>query len=219
MANTLTVQLIQDGENKTIIKVDGVVDTSDMAVTGTIGASGFTTTAGLKTIAFVAGALVPTLGQSLTFGDSATTFSAGTYVTAITDATHIVVNQAAKATNAAAAITITGTTGNIVLLDPLLLSAVDQAGTLASKLRIDRIVYDVEDLLAVNLIWEGTTNANIWHLVGRGKLEFGKQFGGLSNNATVPTGKILLTTQGWASSAILSFSFTMECTKQFAPPM
>jgi hypothetical protein len=217
MSNYISVQTLMDGQNKSVFKIDGVVDTSDIAATGTIGASGFTTTIGSRNITFVAGALVPTLGQYVTFSDGTTTFSAGTYITAITDATHITVNQAAKATNAAAAITITGTAGNIVLFDPALLSTVDQNGTLATKLNLDRVTYDVEDLLSVNLFFDGTAAIPIWHFVGRGKLEFEKMFGGLVNNAAAPTGKILLATQGWSASAVLSFSMTIECTKSFTP--
>lgn len=214
--NVMTIQVLVDGPKNVVIKVDGVVDTSDIAVTGQIGASGFTTTLGSRNIAFVAGALLPTLGQYLTFSDGTTTFSAGTYITAITDATHVVVNQAAKATNVAAAITITGTTGNVVLLDPALLSVVDAFGTLATKVRIDNIVFDIEDLLAVDLFWNATVPVSIWHMVGRAKIEPHKRYGGIQNNAgTGVDGKILLSTQGWSSSAVLSFTFVMECTKQF----
>ena len=216
MSNVMTVQLLVDGPKNVVVKVDGVVDTSDIAVTGTIGASGFTTTLGLKTVAFVAGALVPTLGQYLTFGDSAATFVAGTYVTSVIDATHITVSTAALKNNAAAAVTITGTTGNVVLLDPALLSLVNSDNLLATKLRIDKINFDVEDLLVVNLLWEATANVSIWHLAGRGKFEPVKRFGGLSTNAGAgATGRILLSTQGWSASAVLSFSMTIELTKQW----
>ena len=217
MANFMTVQKLADGQKNVILKVDGVVDTSDIAATGQIGASGFTTTIGSPNIAFVAGALVPTLGQYLTFSDGTTTFSANTYIIAITDATHIVVSQNAKATNAAAAITITGTVGAVVLLDPALLSdVIDISHTKATILRIDKVVYDVEDLLSVNLFYEATANVAIWHLVGRGKLEFDRKYGGLQSNAGAgATGRIVLTTQGWSASAVLSFSFVIECTKQF----
>jgi hypothetical protein len=220
MANVITVQTLVDGPKNVVLKIDGVVDTSDMAVTGTIGASGFTTTIGSKTVVFVAGALVPTQGQYLTFSDTTTTFNAGTYVTSVISATSITVSNAAKATNVAAAITITGTAGNIVLIDPALLSVVDSNGTLATKLRVDRIVYDIEDLLSCNLAWEATANVSLWHLVGRGKIEPDKRFGGLQNNAGAGiTGRILMTTQGWSASAVLSFSLIVDCTKQFAVPV
>jgi hypothetical protein len=220
MANVITVQTLMDGPKNSIFKVDALIDTSDVAATGQIGASGFTTTIGSKTVTFVAGALVPTLGQYLTFSDGTTTFPANTYITSIISATSITVNNAALATNAAAAITITGTAGAIVLIDPALLSPVSNPNTLATKVRIDKVIYDVEDLLSVNLFWEATTNVRIWQFVGRGKLELEKRLSGLQNNAgTGITGKIVLTTQGWSASALLSFSFIIETTKQFAPPV
>lgn len=137
MANTVTIQTIQDGQNKVIVKVDGFVDTSDLALT--------------------------------------------------------------------------------TILDPATLSAVDQNGTKATKLTIEHIAYDVEDLLSVNLAFDGGTPSSIWHMVGRGKLEFEKTMGGLVNNAGTPNGKITLVTQGWSASAILSFSFTMVCSKSWTP--
>jgi hypothetical protein len=220
MSNTLTIQKLQDGPNNVIIKIDGVVDTSDMAATGQIGASGFTTVIGSKNITFVAGALVPTLGQVVTFSDGVTTFVAGTYITAITDATHITVNNAALATNAAAAITITGAAGNMVLLDPTQLSLMDHMGTACSKFRIDNIVYDVEDLLSVNLFWDATTPAPVWHLVGRGKIEAAKHYAALQNNAgTGVNGRLVMTTQGWSASAVLSFSILLDCNKMSVVPV
>jgi hypothetical protein len=217
MSNFMTVQKLVDGQKNVVIKVDGVVDTSDIAATGQIGASGFTTTIGSPNITFVAGALVPTLGQYVTFSDGTTTFPANTYITAITDATHIVVSNNALATNAAAAITITGTAGVVVLLDPAKLSdVIDISHTKATLLRVDKIIYDVEDLLSVNLSYESTSSPLIWHLVGRGKLEFDRKFGGLQSNAgSGGTGRIVLATQGWSASGVLSFSFLIECTKQF----
>ena len=102
------------------------------------------------------------------------------------------------------------------LVDPATLSAIDDEGHLATKLRIDKIVFNVEDLLTVNLFWDATADVSIWHLVGRGKLEFDKKYGGLQNNAGAGvTGKILYSTQGWSASAVLSFSFVLECTKQW----
>jgi len=89
MANVTTIQTLVDGPRNVVLKLSGIVDTSDVSVTGTIGASGFTTTTGSKTVSFVAGALVPTVGQFLTFGDTAATFVAGTYVTSIISETVI----------------------------------------------------------------------------------------------------------------------------------
>ena len=136
MANVTTIQTLVDGQKNVVIKVDGLLDTSDVALA--------------------------------------------------------------------------------TLLDPATLSAVLENGQKATKLRIDKIVYDVEDTLAVNLFWDATADVSIWHLVGRGKLEFDKKYGGLQNNAGAGiTGKILYSTQGWLAAGLLSYSFTLECTKQF----
>lgn len=213
--NVVTTQLLVDGPRNVVIKFEGVIDTSDIAATGTIGASGFTTTIGSNAITFVAGALLPTLGQYVTFGDGVATFPAGTYITSIIDATHITVNNLAIKTNAAAAVTITGTAGAIVVADPALLDhLVDSTKTHASKLRIDRLLFNIEDTLSVNFFWEATTNVRIEELVGRGKADY-HHFGGLQNTAGAGvTGKILATTQGWAASAVLSFSIILWMVKQ-----
>ena len=213
MANTVTTQLLVDGERNTVVKFEGVLDTADVAQTGQIGASGFTTTIGSKTVAFVAGALVPTSGQYLTFSDGTTTFPANTYVTSVISATSITVSNAALATNAAAAITITGTAGAIVVLDPALLSTCDsQSGRVATSLHINKITLNIEDLLSVNLFWEATANVRIEELVGRGKGDY-RHFGGLVNNAGAgKTGRIVATTEGW-TSGIKSFSLIIEMVK------
>lgn len=101
------------------------------------------------------------------------------------------------------------------LIDPATLSPIDNfTKALPSTVRIDRIIFDVEDSLSVTLYWDATTDVRIAQLVGRGKIE-AKQFGGLINNAgSGKTGKVQYATQGWAASAVLSFSVTLECTKQ-----
>lgn len=216
MSNVVTTQLLVDGPRNVVVKLEGILDSSDLSATGTIGASGFTTVIGSEAVSFVAGALVPVQGQYLTFGDSTTTFPAGTYITSVVDATHITVNNAAVAANAAAAVTITGTAGAIVVLDPAQLSFMWEGGQqLATKLRIDQINYNVEDLLTVNLFWEATANKRIDELTGRGKQDKMFKFGGLTNNAGAGvTGKIVVTTQGWVSTAVLSFTLIIECVKQ-----
>ena len=143
MANTVNIQLLVDGPKNVVAKIDGFVDTSDLALT--------------------------------------------------------------------------------TLLDPATLSTVfpNQGlnGAKATLLRVNKIIYDVEDLLSLNLAFDGATPAPIWHLVGRGQVELDKKFGGLQNNAVAPTGKITAVTQGWSAAAILSFTIWLECTKQYAPPM
>jgi len=214
--NVVTKQILLDGQRNVVVKVTGVLDTSDVAATGQIGASGFTTTTGSPNITFVAGALLPTLGQYVTFGDSADTFVAGTYITAITDATHIVVSTNALKDNAAAAVTITGTAGAVVVLDPAKLSAIDNSdGTLPTQVRIDKVSYNVESSLGVRFFWEATTNLLAFEIVNSGDDICAEKYGGIVNNAgSGKTGKLVMTTQGWASSAVLSFTVILECVKQ-----
>ena len=102
-------------------------------------------------------------------------------------------------------------TSATTLIDPASLGAIDSIGTKASYVRINRINFDVEDALAVNLFWDAATPAPIWNLVGRGEIK-AKPFVGLTNNATSPTGIITYTTQGW-NSTILSFTIILELVK------
>jgi hypothetical protein len=101
-----------------------------------------------------------------------------------------------------------------VLIDPALTQGIDNTGKLkANSLRIQRIVYAVEDGLAVNLWWDAATPVRIDDLVKSGNMEY-REFGGLTNNGGVgKTGKILIATQGWASGQILSFSVIMHLLK------
>ena len=112
-----------------------------------------------------------------------------------------------------------------VVLDPASLSDMNINGQKATRLAITKITFNVEDTLSVNLFWDATTPVRIEELVGRGKMEHFK-FGGIKNSAGTwgtdgsftPnagfTGKITATTQGWAASAVLSFSVVIECVKQ-----
>jgi hypothetical protein len=104
-----------------------------------------------------------------------------------------------------------------VVLDPSTLSDMDIWGVKSTKLSIKHIQYSIEDGLSVNLFWDATTPIRIEELVGRGELKHYK-YGRLSplpaeSGAAGYTGKITATTQGWAASAILSFSIILECIK------
>lgn len=215
MANTYAVQTLVDGPRNVVIKVSGILDTSDISVSaGQIGSAGFTTTIGSTIIQFTAGALAPTVGQYLTFGDGTTTFPAGTYVISITDATHIVVNTPALATNAAAAITITGVAGQIVLIDPAFLSGVDIAGSAPTRLVVDKVYFNIASGLAVNLYWGATADVLMLSLTPGEELEF-KSFGGLWNNAGAGiTGRINYSTQGWGVGTTLPFTLILEMRKK-----
>jgi hypothetical protein len=102
-----------------------------------------------------------------------------------------------------------------VLVDPALLAGMDNTGLVkAAKLRIQTLTFTVEDGLEVRLAWDATTPKRIETLTGRGKQCF-KHFSGLPNDAGAGVnGKILISTQGWTASAVLSFTVVLEMVKQ-----
>ena len=77
--------------------------------------------------------------------------------------------------------------------------------------RIDRIQYAVESGITVRLFWDGSPDVYIVTLDGTSGMGF-KQFGGLINNATTPTGKIQATTQGYTSGT-QNFTIVLEMAK------
>lgn len=101
------------------------------------------------------------------------------------------------------------------VVDPAVLSDMGPlSGVKASKLKLKKVTYNVEDTLSVNLFWDATTPVRIEELTGRGQMDY-KGFGGIANNAGAGvTGKVTATTQGWAASAVLSFSLILEFGKQ-----
>jgi hypothetical protein len=102
---------------------------------------------------------------------------------------------------------------NQSIVDAATLSQVNAEGSKASSLRVTRINYDIEDALQVDLIWGGGTPATLWHSTGRGEME-GRDFGGITNNATTPNQTILLTTLGGAvATTNLAFSIVLEIVK------
>ena len=135
MANSVNTQIIQDGPRNVVVKVEGILDTSDLAST--------------------------------------------------------------------------------VIVDPATLTGMDNTGTLkALGLIVDRIQFSVEDLLECRLAWDATTPQRMVELAGRGTEKY-ERFGGLTNNSGAGrTGKILLSTQGWVASAVLSFTLILTLKKQ-----
>ena len=99
------------------------------------------------------------------------------------------------------------------IVDAATLGQIDAQGGKATSLRVTRINYDIEDALQVDLIWGGGTPATLWHSTGRGEME-GRDFGGITNNATTPNQTILLTTLGGAvATTNLAFSIVLEIVK------
>jgi len=103
--------------------------------------------------------------------------------------------------------------GSTIIVDPATLSDYNINGVKATKLRINKINFDVEDGLDVELFWDAGTPIRIGNFVGRGKVDAWR-YGGIVNNATSPTGKITLQTQGWSIGTILSYTIVLELVKQ-----
>lgn len=99
------------------------------------------------------------------------------------------------------------------LITPSGLSSLGDINGACSRVSIERIVYDVEDTLTVNLYWDATADVPIARLVGRGEIDQTK-FGGMPNNAGAGiTGKVQYDTQGWSASAVLAATFTIHAIK------
>ena len=75
------------------------------------------------------------------------------------------------------------------IVDPSTLSQIDAQGTIPKTVRVKRINFDIQDGIQVDLIWDGATPTNLWECTGRGEIK-AAPFGGITDNATTPTGKI-----------------------------
>jgi hypothetical protein len=111
--------------------------------------------------------------------------------------------------------TLTATeAGVFTIVNPALLSDFDINGVKANRLRINKVTYDVEDLLTVNVLWEGASaNTTFWNFAGRGKVD-AKHYGGIINNATNPTGNIVATFDYEGTGQVLTFTMVLELVKQ-----
>lgn len=105
---------------------------------------------------------------------------------------------------------------NQVIIDPSTLSSLQPglSGNFPPNfLAIKKMDYTIEDTLDIRISWQGTPNQFIEDLAGRGTFNY-QDFGFLQNNASVPTGRIVLSTHGWSGGAVLSFTLTFWFIKQ-----
>jgi hypothetical protein len=102
-----------------------------------------------------------------------------------------------------------------LLVDPSTLAGMDNTGLVKPLgLIVDRIQYSIEDTLEVRLDWDATTPTRMVELDGRGTEKY-ERFGGLTNNSAAGrTGKIFMSTQGWAAAATVSFTLILSFKKQ-----
>ena len=67
---------------------------------------------------------------------------------------------------------------------------------------IARVYYSIntsDRKSGVEILWDGETNATALFLSGQGFMDFRTDGNGISNNATAPTGDVLLSTKNFAS--------------------
>ena len=101
-------------------------------------------------------------------------------------------------------------TGNLTASD-----IVDPANfnPVPAQFRIDCIYYSIADQLEAQILWDATVDVIAQALAGRGKVGAWRG-GGLQNNAGAgKTGKIQLTTTGWASG-VQNLSLLLYLVKQ-----
>ena len=97
------------------------------------------------------------------------------------------------------------------IVDPATFSTI-QGQSQAKTVRLYHIDYSITDQLEIQLQWQGTPNQVMMPLAGRGRMSF-VDFGGLTNNATTPTGRIQMLTTGW-TSGIQVFTLVLEMVKE-----
>lgn len=99
-------------------------------------------------------------------------------------------------------------TSNLAATDVATLSLVP----IPTGLRIDKVQYSISSQLSVLVLWDATADVTALALSGQGCHEFAC-CGGLINNAGAGvTGKIQLSTVGWASGS-QSFTVTLHLVK------
>jgi len=105
--------------------------------------------------------------------------------------------------------------GSTVIADPAAFGGMDNTGSIkALGFIVDRVQFSVEDTLECRLAWDATAPTRMLELTGRSTEKF-ERFGGLTNNSGAGrTGKILLSTEGWAAAKVLSFSLILSLKKQ-----
>lgn len=93
------------------------------------------------------------------------------------------------------------------------LSSVDNAESPTTRLVVDKITYDVETPISVNLAWDATTDVTFATLTQNGIID-SVRYGGLYNTeASGVTGNIMYSTQGYASGTV-TFTVLLECRKK-----
>ena len=90
-----------------------------------------------------------------------------------------------------------GTGYDDTVVDVSLLQAQSGSGAACTGVAIQCVWYECSGM-AVDLLWDATTDVIAWTLSGYGYFDF-RSAGPLTNNASSPTGDIMFTTTGHAS--------------------
>jgi hypothetical protein len=98
-----------------------------------------------------------------------------------------------------------------VIFDPATLF---QTFPVSDRLSINEIQYSIQDGWTVQLYWDGSPVKRIVDLAGRGMFPVDLNFGGLQNDAHLPTGKITLSTLGWSGTKVATL--IVHCIKQWS---
>jgi len=97
------------------------------------------------------------------------------------------------------------------LIDPADLAKIGVVEGVANRVRISKIVHNIEDGLAVYLYWEATSDVLILPLEGRGHPCYESAL--VNTEAAGVTGVIKYATQGWTVGATLSFALELTLIK------
>lgn len=120
-------------------------------------------------------------------------------------------------------IALTAAVPYTVIANPATLSFMDQTfGLHATALRIDKIDYDIEDLVEIDVLWGNTTPANadpVWTLTGRGCVDNVK-YKDLNNTKAAGWDGTIAIQSGLpvpSASGGDSFTFILSLVKQRIP--
>lgn len=80
-----------------------------------------------------------------------------------------------------------------------------------TEVRIDKIQYDINGM-EVQLLWDGSPDLIIGKFTGQDEQCY-KKFGGLTNNASTPTGDVLLTTTNHTAGD--SYTIILHMVKKY----
>lgn len=97
----------------------------------------------------------------------------------------------------------------VTKVDVSALNSDNRTGRACTGVSIQRMMFTVSGM-SVSVLWGGAANSRAWILAdGSDDLDF-QTFGGITNNATTPTGDILFTTTGHTSGDSYSIIFVMS---------